>query len=138
MSVSALKWQGWLVGLVVLAGLLVFVPLGLYVWASGGPAERAAVEDVRVTGCRIDPAGRRAVAEVEAVGRAGGTGSYLVTVEFRDHPTPHGSTRTPQSLVRLPGVAPGAVERAEVVGPIWPTNTPPWCGIAAASFTRTP
>lgn len=42
MGVSALKWQGWLVGLVTLAGLLVFAPLGLYVWASGGGAGEAA------------------------------------------------------------------------------------------------
>ncbi|MBT1188746.1 hypothetical protein HET69_33380, partial [Streptomyces sp. CJ_13] len=80
---SALKWQGWLVGLLVLAGLLVFAPLGLYVWASGEPAPQApatAAGSVRVTGCRIDPASRRVVAGVEATGQ----GSYVVTVEFRD------------------------------------------------------
>lgn len=37
MGVSALKWQGWLVALVFVAGLLVFAPLGLYVWAGGVP-----------------------------------------------------------------------------------------------------
>lgn len=60
MGVSALKWQGWLVGLVVLAGLLVFAPLGLYVWASGGDGARAAVAppDVRITECRVDPPSR--------------------------------------------------------------------------------
>ncbi len=41
MGVSALKWQGWLVGLVTIAGLLVFAPLGLYVWASGGCRPRS-------------------------------------------------------------------------------------------------
>ncbi|MGT2530127.1 hypothetical protein ACU4GG_25820 [Streptomyces nojiriensis] len=89
-STSALKWQGWLVGLVTLAGLLVFAPLGLYVWASAGgggrqeAAPRPAVEYVRVTGCRVDPAGRRITATVEATGRAEGAGAYVVTVEFRD------------------------------------------------------
>ncbi|MFJ4778715.1 hypothetical protein [Streptomyces sp. NPDC088762] len=143
-STSALKWQGWLVGLVTLAGLLVFAPLGLYVWASGGgggPAAaqpRAALESVRVTGCRIDPVSRRVVAPVEAVGRPEGPGEYIVTVEFRDSPPPDPSARAAQSLVKLPGVAPGTTERAEAVGPVWPPSTTPWCGAAEATFTRTP
>ncbi|MFC9297518.1 hypothetical protein ACFTWH_20745 [Streptomyces sp. NPDC057011] len=141
-STSALKWQGWAVGLVTLAGLLVFAPLGLYVWASGGgpvaAEQRAALEYVRVTGCRIDPASRRVVAPVEATGRAEGTGEYVVTVEFRDAPPPDPGSRTAQSLLKIPGVAPAAMESAEAIGPVWPPSTPPWCGIAAATFTRTP
>lgn len=141
MGVSALKWQGWLVGLVTLAGLLVFAPLGLYVWASGGePSEappRAAVEDVRVTGCRIDPASRRVVAAVEATGRAEGAGAYVVTVEFRDGAEPAPGRRAAQSLVKIPGVAPGATEYGEAVGPVWPVATVPWCGVAGAEFAPT-
>lgn len=92
MGVSASKWQGWLVGLVVLAGLLVFAPLGLYVWASGGEppgaASRAALEDVRVTGCRVDPPSRRVVAALEVTGRQREPGAYVVTVEFREQAVP--------------------------------------------------
>ncbi|MFG2877750.1 hypothetical protein ACGFYU_22595 [Streptomyces sp. NPDC048337] len=138
-STSALKWQGWLVGLVTLAGLLVFAPLGLYVWASGGgpvAAERAAVEYVRVTGCRIDPASRRVVAGVEATGRPEGPGEYIVTVEFRDAAPPDPGSRTAESLVKVPGVAAGATEYAEAIGPVWPPATTPWCGVASATFTR--
>ncbi|MFB6823423.1 hypothetical protein ACFCXA_17760 [Streptomyces virginiae] len=141
MAVSTLKWQGRLVGLVTVAGLLVFAPLGLYVWASGGDAPqtppRAAVEDVRVTGCRIDPAGRRVVAAVEATGRAEGPGVYVVTVEFRDRAESDPRGRTAQALVKIPGVAPGATEYAEAVGPVWPVATVPYCGVAGAEFTRT-
>ncbi|MFF8266403.1 hypothetical protein ACF059_03310 [Streptomyces sp. NPDC016562] len=140
-SVSALKWQGWLVGLVTLAGLLVFAPLGLYVWASGGePPEappRAPVEDVRVTGCRIDPASRRVVAAVQATGRAEGPGAYVITVEFRDGAEPDPGRRASQALVKVPGVAPGATEYGEAVGPVWPVATVPWCGVAGAEFTPT-
>lgn len=140
MGVSALKWQGWLVGLVTIAGLLVFAPLGLYVWASGGePQEtppRAAVQDVRVTGCRVDPASRRVAAAVEATGRAEGAGAYVVTVEFRDRAEADPGRRAAQALVRIPGVAPGATEYGEAVGPVWPVATVPWCGVAGAEFTR--
>ncbi|MFJ9939042.1 hypothetical protein [Streptomyces erythrochromogenes] len=139
-SVSALKWQGWLVGLVTIAGLLVFAPLGLYVWASGGePQEappRAAVQDVRVTGCRVDPASRRVAAAVEATGRAEGAGAYVVTVEFRDRAEADPGRRAAQALVRIPGVAPGATEYGEAVGPVWPVATVPWCGVAGAEFTQ--
>ncbi|WP_405423271.1 hypothetical protein [Streptomyces erythrochromogenes] len=139
-SVSALKWQGWLVGLVTIAGLLVFAPLGLYVWASGGaPQEappRAAVQDVRVTGCRVDPASRRVTAAVEATGRAEGAGAYVVTVEFRDRAEADPGRRAAQALVRIPGVAPGATEYGEAVGPVWPVATVPWCGVAGAEFTQ--
>lgn len=89
MGVSALKWQGWLVALVFVAGLLVFAPLGLYVWAGGRPAARsaeAAPDDVRITGCRIDPTSRRVVASVEAVNGFPEQGAYVVTVEFREQP----------------------------------------------------
>lgn len=153
MGVSALKWQGWLVALVFVAGLLVFAPLGLYVWAGGAPAARAAGaarEDVRITDCRIDPASRRVTASVEAVNRFPGEGSYVVTVEFREQPAgadPAGpaavvpepgdaapAARGPQALVKIPGVRPAATERAEAVGPVWPAATIPWCGIAAAEF----
>ncbi|MFJ9544700.1 hypothetical protein [Streptomyces erythrochromogenes] len=137
---SALKWQGWLVGLVTIAGLLVFAPLGLYVWASGGePQEappRAAVQDVRVTGCRVDPASRRVAAAVEATGRAEGAGAYVVTVEFRDRAEADPGRRAAQALVRIPGVAPGATEYGEAVGPVWPVATVPWCGVAGAEFTQ--
>lgn len=128
MGVSALKWQGWLVGLVVLAGLLVFAPLGLYVWASGGDGARAAVAppDVRITECRIDPPSRRVVAVVE--GR--GTGSYVVTVEFRDSPPPAPDARTSRALAALPGLTPDTASRTEVIGPVWPPSTRPWCGVA--------
>lgn len=189
MGVVALKWQGWLVALVFVAGLLVFAPLGLYVWAGGAPAARpagSARDDVRISGCRIDPASRRVVASVEAVNRFPGTGAYVVTVEFRDHPTPDpdggqasGPARAaasgsagapdrapgvaadrvadpvvapaagvsgsaapavmgPQVLVRIPGVRAGAAEHADVLGPVWPPATVPWCGIAAADFTLAP
>ncbi|WP_327285119.1 MULTISPECIES: hypothetical protein [unclassified Streptomyces] len=138
---SALKWQGWVVGLTVLAGLLVFAPLGLYVWASGEPGAappRPAVDDVRVTGCRVDAGSRRVVAAVEVAGRPGGTGAYVVTVEFREEADAEPGGRAAQALVRVPGVVPGATERGEAVGPVWPVATVPWCGIAAAEFTRTP
>ncbi|OEJ33478.1 hypothetical protein [Streptomyces subrutilus] len=128
-STGALKWQGWLVGLVTLAGLLVFAPLGLYVWASGGPSPHEAVEvdpRARVTACRVDPASRRVVATVELTGR----GSYVVTVEFRDREHPGPATRAAQSLVKIPGVLPGAAERADAIGPVWPAATILWCGIA--------
>ncbi|MCY0925921.1 hypothetical protein OTB20_06815 [Streptomyces sp. H27-H1] len=213
MGVVALKWQGWLVALVFVAGLLVFAPLGLYVWAGGAPAARpagSARDDVRISGCRIDPASRRVVASVEAVNRFPGPGAYVVTVEFRDHPTrdldggqASGSARAaasgsagapasgpdqvspptperaaasgsagtpdrapgaaadrvadpvvapaagvsgsaapavmgPQVLVRIPGVRAGAAEHADVLGPVWPPATVPWCGIAAADFTLAP
>ncbi|MGW0751690.1 hypothetical protein [Streptomyces sp. NPDC002587] len=130
---SALKWQGWLVGLVTLAGLLVFAPLGLYVWASGEPP-REVVEDVRarVTGCRIDPASRRVAATVEATGE----GSYVVTVEFRDREHPEPGARVAQAMVKIPGVAPGTPERAEAVGPVWPVATVPWCGVAGVVHTE--
>ncbi|WP_158709889.1 hypothetical protein [Streptomyces katrae] len=135
---SALKWQGWAVGLMVVAGLLVFAPLGLYVWASGEPGAappRPAVEDVRVTGCRIDPGSRRVVATVEVTGRPEGTGAYVVTVEFREKAAPDPATRSAQALVKVPGVAPAVTEHAEVLGPLWPPATTPWCGVAAADFT---
>ncbi|MEV0412139.1 hypothetical protein AB0I68_15385 [Streptomyces sp. NPDC050448] len=138
---SALKWQGWVVGLTVLAGLLVFAPLGLYVWASGEPgaaSPRPAVEDVRVTGCRVDAGSRRVVAAVEAAGRPGGAGAYLVTVEFREKADPEPGERAAQALVKVPGVVPGATERAEAVGPVWPVAKVPWCGVAAADFTAAP
>lgn len=133
MGVSALKWQGWLVALVFVAGLLVFAPLGLYVWAGGAPAARAvgaAREDVRITGCRVDPASRRVVASVEAVGGFPERGAYVATVEFREQPPARG----PQVLVKIPGVGPAATERAEAVGPVWPVAAIPWCGIAAVDF----
>ncbi|MET9855177.1 hypothetical protein ABZY57_19825 [Streptomyces sp. NPDC006450] len=136
---SALKWQGWLVALVFVAGLLVFAPLGLYVWAGGAPAARpaaAARDDVRITGCRIDPASRRVVASVEAVNGFPEPGGYVVTVEFREQPPP--AARGPQSLVKIPGVPPAATERAEAVGPIWPPATVPWCGVAAVDFAPDP
>ncbi|MGW6704505.1 hypothetical protein ACWGDE_06400 [Streptomyces sp. NPDC054956] len=212
---SALKWQGWLVALVFVAGLLVFAPLGLYVWAGGAPAERpagAAREDVRITDCRIDPASRRVVATTEATNHFPEPGSYVVTVEFRaptvpeltaatpPASTPTGPGRTvgtggqaasagpgrlvgtsapaipaipgrqvgtpgpaipgsadpslaipapadldlvpvvqgPQALVKIPGVRPGATERAEALGPVWPAAVIPWCGIAAADFAPAP
>lgn len=143
MGVSALKWQGWLVALVAVSGLLVFAPLGLYVWASGGGAPqeeppRPATQDVRVTGCRVDPASRRVSATVEARGRAEGTGAYVVTVEFRDRAEADPARRAAQALVKVPGVAPGATEYAEAVGPVWPVATVPWCGVAGAEFTPAP
>ncbi|NXY98076.1 hypothetical protein HYE82_27620 [Streptomyces sp. BR123] len=139
-SGSALKWQGWAVGLSAVAALLVFAPLGLYVWAGdgsgGAPPPRAATADVRVTGCRVDAASRRVVAAVEAAGRPGGVGAYVVTVEFREQAEPVPGGRAAQALVKVPGVAPGAVERGEAVGPVWQAAAVPWCGVAAAEFTR--
>ncbi|MFJ9338108.1 hypothetical protein ACIRP0_02310 [Streptomyces sp. NPDC101733] len=130
---SALKWQGWLVGLMGLAALLVFAPLGLYVWASGGgagaPAPGPAAPEVRVAECRIDPVSRRVVAVVEARGE----GSYVVTVEFRDRELPGPNTRTSQSLIRIPGLTPDPAARAEALGPVWPPATTPWCGIASTT-----
>ncbi|WP_328300511.1 hypothetical protein OG389_24035 [Streptomyces sp. NBC_00435] len=144
---SALKWQGWLVALVFVAGLLVFAPLGLYVWAGGVPPARpagAARDDVRITDCRIDPASRRVTATVEAVNRFLMPGAYVVTVEFREQPAPPTATpsapvaRGPQTLMRIPGLPPAATERGGALGPVWPPATIPWCGIAAAEFTPTP
>ncbi|MFG2294930.1 hypothetical protein [Streptomyces sp. NPDC048603] len=130
------RWQGWFTGLVGVAALLVFAPLALYVWAGGsgsappgGGYEPAA--DAAVSGCRIDPASRRLLAEVEVTSRAPGAGSYVLTVEFRQEP-PVG---TVQALVRLDGVAPGATVRGEAVGPVWPAGVAPWCGVAGAEFT---
>lgn len=138
-SASALKWQGWLVGLVAVAGLLVFAPLGLYVWASGGPSPEQAAQTepeprARVTGCRVDPASRRVAAAVEVTGR----GSYVITVEFRDREHPAPGTRSAQALVKIPGVLPGTPERAEAIGPIWPRATIPWCGVAEVSGSEQP
>lgn len=137
MGVSALKWQGWLVTLVCVAGLLVFAPLGLYVWAGDAPAPRpvsAAREDVRIADCRIDPASRRVTASVEAVNRFPGEGAYVVTVEFRAKADQGPGDRGAQALVKVPGVLPGATERGEAVGPVWPPAQVPWCGVAAAEF----
>ncbi|QES49871.1 hypothetical protein DEJ50_20645 [Streptomyces venezuelae] len=135
------RWQGWFVGLVGLAALLVFAPLGLYVWASGGSSEPAGavgvaaapyvpVEDAAVSGCRIDPASRRLLADIEVKSRAPGVGSYVVTVGFRQDP-PLG---TAQALVRLDRVAPGIAARGEAVGPVWPAGVTPWCGVVGAEF----
>ncbi|MFI5616591.1 hypothetical protein [Streptomyces sp. NPDC051567] len=140
---SALKWRWLLTGLVALSGLLVFAPLGLYVWASGGeppeePPPPPAVEDVRVTDCRTDPASRRVLASIEATGRSGRSGSYVVTVEFREKAEPEPGQRAAQALVKIPGVLPGATEHAEAVGPLWPVATVPWCGVAGAEFTPAP
>ncbi|MFD0355101.1 hypothetical protein ACFVHW_15400, partial [Streptomyces sp. NPDC127110] len=103
-STSGLRWQGWAVGMVCLSGLLVFAPLGLYVWASGGPADpsrQASVPpEVRVTACRIDPPSRRVTAVLEARGE----GSYVATVEFRDRPPAVPDARESRTLVRLPGL----------------------------------
>ncbi|MFF3015945.1 hypothetical protein [Streptomyces sp. NPDC057939] len=142
MGVTALKWQGWLVGLVGLAGLLVFAPLGLYVWASGedrpaAPPPGPVLQDVRVTACRVDPTSRRVVGVVEVTGRRdAGAGGYVVTVEFRDREEPGG--RAAQALVKIPGVAPGATERGEALGPVWPPATIPWCGVASAEAAAEP
>ncbi|MER5808397.1 hypothetical protein ABT143_09425 [Streptomyces sp. NPDC002033] len=127
---SALKWQGWLVGLMGLAGLLVFAPLGLYVWASAGASAPRPRPDVRVTSCRVDPASHRVAATVEATVGERGEGSYVITVEFRDRRTPGPGTRTSQSLVRVPGLTPAAPSYAEAIGPPWPLGTTPWCGVA--------
>ncbi|MER5761780.1 hypothetical protein [Streptomyces sp. NPDC002082] len=138
---SALKWQGWLVALVFVAGLLVFAPLGLYVWAGGRPAVRpagAAPDDVRITDCRIDPASRRVVASVDVVNGFPEPGAYVVTVEFREQPVPGPADRGPQALVKIPGVRPAATERTEVLGPVWPPAATPWCGVAAAEFAPDP
>ncbi|MEW2413723.1 hypothetical protein AB0953_08370 [Streptomyces sp. NPDC046866] len=146
-NVGASRWQGWLVGLVALAAGLVFAPLGLYVWAGGGGAEagaagagpaRAAVEDVRISGCRVDPVSRRVVAAVEVAGRPEGVGAYVVTVGFREKAEAVPGERAAQALVKVPGVAPGATERGEAVGPVWPAAAVPWCGVAAAEFERAP
>ncbi|MDK9497454.1 hypothetical protein QEZ40_002113 [Streptomyces katrae] len=128
---SGLRWQGWVVGMVCLSGLLVFAPLGLYVWASGGPADpsrpAAAPPEVRVTGCRIDPPSRRAVAVLEARGE----GSYVATVEFRDRPPAQPDARESRTLVRLPGLTPTTpAARTEAVGPVWATGAGVWCGVA--------
>ncbi|MFE4633927.1 hypothetical protein ACFRJ1_11185 [Streptomyces sp. NPDC056773] len=136
---SALKWQGWLVALVFVAGLLVFAPLGLYVWAGGRPAVRpagAAPEDVRITDCRIDPSSRRVVASLEATNGFPERGAYVITVEFREQPPP--AARGPQVLTKIPGVAPAATERGEAIGPVWPPAATPWCGVAAAEFAPDP
>ncbi|MFE9563077.1 hypothetical protein ACFYM0_18450 [Streptomyces sp. NPDC006487] len=130
---SALKWQGWLVALVFVAGLLVFAPLGLYVWAGGRPAVRsaeAAREDVRITGCRIDPASRRVVASVEAVNGFPEQGAYVVTVEFREQPPParDGSARPASPAGPAGPAAPGSPDG---VGPAVPDSMDGPAGPAA-------
>ncbi|WP_405978987.1 hypothetical protein [Streptomyces sp. NBC_00158] len=121
-------WQGWVVGMVCLSGLLVFAPLGLYVWASGSPAAPPpAPPEVRVTGCRIDPPSRRVVAVLEARGE----GSYVATVEFRDRQPEAPDAREARTLVRLPGLTPsGPPARPEAVGPVWAPGAGVWCGVA--------
>ncbi|MFI5861672.1 hypothetical protein [Streptomyces sp. NPDC051546] len=119
---SALKWQGWLVALVFVAGLLVFAPLGLYVWAGGRPAVRpagAAPDDVRITDCRIDPTSRRVVASVEAVNGYPEPGSYVVTVEFREPPAP---TLAPPGGADTPGGGGGRAVRGGPSVPGAPTG----------------
>ncbi|MEU9717027.1 hypothetical protein [Streptomyces sp. NPDC047976] len=131
-SSSGLRWQGWAVGMVCLSGLLVFAPLGLYVWASGGPADpsrQASVPpEVRVTACRIDPPSRRVTAVLEARGE----GSYVATVEFRDRPPTVPDARESRTLVRLPGLTRDtpATARTEAVGPVWAAGAGVWCGVA--------
>ncbi|GAA3377441.1 hypothetical protein [Streptomyces sp. W1SF4] len=119
-------------GMVCLSGLLVFAPLGLYVWASGSPAAPApAPPEVRVTGCRIDPPSRRVVAVLEARGE----GSYVATVEFRDRPPTTPDARESRTLVRLPGLTrdtPTAA-RTEAVGPVWAAGTGVWCGVTGVA-----
>ncbi|RSS80945.1 hypothetical protein [Streptomyces sp. WAC06614] len=132
------QMRGWLVALVALAALLVFGPLGLYVWASGGGSgggsavaeERGGAQDLAVTGCRIDPASRRVVADVRVVGHRPGTGAYVATVEFREGV----AGPTTQALVRLTPEA----GSAEAVGPPWPPGTTPWCGLADAQASPSP
>ncbi|MFF5702281.1 hypothetical protein ACFY7H_07230 [Streptomyces sp. NPDC012794] len=128
-GVGALKWQGWVVGLAGLSCLLVFAPLGLYVWAGGSPAPAAPPPpDVRITDCRIDPPSRRAVAVVEARGE----GSYVATVEFRDGPPSLPDAREARALVPLRGLTAGAPPaRAEAVGPVWAAGAGVWCGVTA-------
>ncbi|MEU3723346.1 hypothetical protein [Streptomyces sp. NPDC031705] len=122
------KWQGWVVGMVGLSCLLVFGPLGLYVWAGGGPSSGPAAvpPQVRVTGCRIDRPSRRAVAVLEARGE----GSYVATVGFRDRRPSAPDAREARVLVRLPGLSPDAPPaRTEAVGPVWAAGAGVWCGV---------
>ncbi|MFI5981591.1 hypothetical protein ACIBEA_12015 [Streptomyces sp. NPDC051555] len=132
--------SGWLAALVMVAAGMVFVPFGLYVWASSGPgpagtAARPVAEDVAVTGCRIDPASHRVLAGVEVVSRTARSGSYVVTVEFRRGAA--GATGDAEaadvpvrSLVKVAAPRPGEVGRGEAVGPAWPAGVVPWCGVA--------
>ncbi|MFJ3882691.1 hypothetical protein ACIPW5_35245 [Streptomyces sp. NPDC090077] len=131
MGVNGLKWQGWVVGMLGLSCLLVFAPLGLYVWASGGPAEPvAAPPEVRVTACRIDPPSRRAVAVLEARGE----GSYVATVLFRDRNPAIADAREARTLVRLPGLTPDTpAAHAEAVGPVWAAGAGVWCGVVGVA-----
>ncbi|WP_330332323.1 hypothetical protein OHS33_23180 [Streptomyces sp. NBC_00536] len=127
--------SGWLAALVMVAAGMVFVPFGLYVWASSGPEPpRPVAEDVAVTGCRIDPASRRVVAGVEVVSRTARPGRYVVTVEFRRGEA--GNDVPVQAVVKLAAVHPGEVGHAEAVGPVWPAGVIPWCGIAGVDLSR--
>ncbi|MET9695948.1 hypothetical protein ABZY31_03345 [Streptomyces sp. NPDC006529] len=148
--------SGWLAALVMVAAGMVFVPFGLYVWASSGPrpsgaagaAARPVAEDVAVTGCRIDPASRRVLARVEAVSRTARAGAYVVTVEFRRGGDARGSAApvTPdqgddvpvRAQVTVAAGAPGEVGRAEAAGPVWPAGVVPWCGVAGVELSATP
>ncbi|MCB5178452.1 hypothetical protein [Streptomyces antimicrobicus] len=136
------QMRGWLVSLVALAALLVFGPLGLYVWASGGadggsaaaeggggPAGIAPRDELALTGCRIDPASRRVVADVRVVGGRTGPAVYVATVEFREGP----AGPTTRALVELTPAA-----DAEAIGPVWPPGATPWCGLAGAELSPAP
>ncbi|WP_405489501.1 hypothetical protein [Streptomyces sp. NBC_00096] len=132
---SALKWQGWLVALVFVAGLLVFAPLGLYVWAGGVPPARpagAARDDVRITDCRIDPASRRVTATVEALNGFPVPGSYVVTVEFREAP-PTGQAAplpsgTPGSVIPPSGTGGSVIPPSGTGGSVIPPSGGPPSG----------
>ncbi|MFJ3926608.1 hypothetical protein [Streptomyces sp. NPDC090022] len=122
--------RGWVAALMALAALLVFGPLGLYLWANGGPREAPGpAASVSVTGCRIDPATRRALARVEVVGDGTGPAARAVRVSFRQGE----SGPVTETLVEVPPVPAGEVAETEAIGPAWPRWTPglvPWCAAA--------
>ncbi|WP_424212074.1 hypothetical protein ACN20G_08200 [Streptomyces sp. BI20] len=130
---SGVNRPGWALGLVLVAGLLVFAPLALYLWAGGDdhrPEPRRPVEEVTVSACRIDPSSRRVTAEVTVANPGADTGRYVVTVRFRRGEDGAES----RALVEVPGVEPGREEHGEAVGPVWPREVVPWCAVAAAEF----
>lgn len=49
-----------------------------------GAVDRGPVGDVRITSCAVDPATRWPSAELVITNRGGGTGTYIVGVEFVD------------------------------------------------------
>ncbi|MGW1764458.1 hypothetical protein ACWCQL_10310 [Streptomyces sp. NPDC002073] len=135
------EWLGWQVALVLVAALLVFAPFVLYSWAAIGPRPQPrpqaappppVAQDVTLTGCRVDPASRRVVADIRVTSRRAQPARYVVTVEFRrDAGKPGESGR--DAVVDL---APRGSAGREVRGPVWAAGVVPYCGVSSVVLER--